>query len=159
MDDWPTKNWTDGSLTDVVTSVTKINGEYLFLKSQLDALAGSYQDIWGDVLWLPVCDLDDTSDTGMPPKHAAAIVGWSTPPGVDAWYSGGLYVSKWGLGGLFCHRWGEGQLPPVYCDKTKARLKIFAPGPTWAGAPYYEIEHNTPWGMNPLRVILPCTRP
>ena len=51
----PTRNFTDGSMRFWCVSQGVYDGEYYFLKSDLDALKQQYQDVFGNLLQVPVC--------------------------------------------------------------------------------------------------------
>lgn len=103
--DVPNANWNDGSIVSAVTSVGRVSGgEYYFRTADLENLRVAYQDVFGNQLELPVCDLNNLSAT---PQHSTYLVNWFTPVPLSPDYSVGIYNSKWGRWGLYQHRWGR----------------------------------------------------
>jgi hypothetical protein len=134
--------WFDPFMTQVAVSVMG-NGEpvsdFLFNTSDLAALPYRYWDIFGEMIWLPVCDLEVLDDA---PEHSAVLIDWLTPSVLPSDLAAGIFVSKWADLGIFRHRWGDGLCPPEYCATNRC-LHIFAPRSGWD--PPYLIFH-TPWG-------------
>lgn len=131
--DDPTRNVADRSMKVWCMSQGVYDGEYYFLKSDLDALAAQYQDATGHLLQVPVSY--DQGFIGLVPDHGGYVLSYSTITGLDPQYVVLLVASKWGREALMVHRWAEWGCPyPV--DQLAAPLTIYVP------------NYNYEWWLN-----------
>ncbi|MGO9200719.1 MAG: hypothetical protein ACLQM8_09285 [Limisphaerales bacterium] len=128
----PTRNFTDGSMRFWCVSQGVYDGEYYFLKSDLDALKQQYQDVFGNLLQVPVCY--DPGFFGFVPDHSGYVATYSTVAGLNPQYVVLGVISKWGGGPLMVHRWSEWGGP--YPVDQSAPLAIYVP------------NYNSEWWVN-----------